>query len=339
MKTAFSFLLILSIVLSLNSIPVFGQYEAYTQISLPAGAKARFSKGQVNMFTYSPDNSRIAVATNFGTWIYDAHTREAIELLGAHQTRVIAVAYSPDGSTLATTVRSLDRFSRSLGSTLHLWDTSTNKLKATLTRHPYVINSITYSQDGTTIATGGMDNKVWLWDIRTGSNRLALSGHSSMINIVAYSQDGLTIASGSNDTTVRLWNASTSRCKAILAGHTGFITSIAFSPDDTTIATGSSDNTVRLWDATTGQHKTTFQEHSDGVTSVVYAPDGNTIVSTSMNGEVRFWDLETGKYHYYLKNEGGTPATTNAPIVYSPDGNTIASGRRSAIRFLGCYHW
>ena len=135
MKTTPFFVLILSVVLSLNSTTVFCQYDAHTQFGLPEGVKARLSKGQIRMIAYSPDGSRLAAATGIGTWIYDTQSGKEIELIGAHQSNVRYIAYSPDGKTLATAGRDRDRFSRRTSSTLRLWDTTTGKPKAILSEH------------------------------------------------------------------------------------------------------------------------------------------------------------------------------------------------------------
>ncbi len=51
--------------------------QDYTTISLPEGAKARLGKGRITgNVAYSPDGSKLAVASRIGVWIYDAQTGE-----------------------------------------------------------------------------------------------------------------------------------------------------------------------------------------------------------------------------------------------------------------------
>ena len=71
-KTTFLFTLTLLIVSCVRICPGFAQDTAYTQLSLPEGAKARLGKGSVGEVTYSPDGSLLAVGTNIGIWLYDA---------------------------------------------------------------------------------------------------------------------------------------------------------------------------------------------------------------------------------------------------------------------------
>ena len=159
MKTTPFFVLILSVVLSLNSTTVFCQYDAHTQLGLPEGVKARLGKGEIRMIVYSPDGSRLAAATGIGTWIYDTQSGKEIQLIGAHQSNVRYIAYSPDGKILATAGRDRDRdrFSRRTNSTLRLWDTTTGKPKAILAEYTDYIYVIAYSPDGSSIASGNQD--------------------------------------------------------------------------------------------------------------------------------------------------------------------------------------
>ncbi len=98
---------------------VFAQYEPYTQKSLPDGAIARFGKGDIWRIEYSPDDTRVAVTTSIGVWIYDSQTGEELDLItGGHTDRVYSAAYSPDGKTLVAV-----RYNK----TVQLWNVSTGK--------------------------------------------------------------------------------------------------------------------------------------------------------------------------------------------------------------------
>ena len=76
--------------------------QAPTQPNLPAGAIARIGRGSINEIQYSPDGTRLAVATSIGIWLYDAAIGQEIALRTAHRSEVRSVAFSPDGRTLAS---------------------------------------------------------------------------------------------------------------------------------------------------------------------------------------------------------------------------------------------
>ena len=73
------------------------------KLRLPEGAKARLSKDHITgNITYSPDGTRLAMASSIEIWIYDAHTGEELVLLAGHVGWVLSVSFSPDGVTLAS---------------------------------------------------------------------------------------------------------------------------------------------------------------------------------------------------------------------------------------------
>ena len=111
-----------------------------------------------------------------------------------------------------------------------------------------VVSSVSFSPDGTTLASGSYDGTVKLWDVATRTNIATLQGHTSVVWSVSFSPDGATLASGSTDRTVKLWDVATRTNIATLQGHTSMVHSVSFSPDGTTLASGSRDNTVKLWD-------------------------------------------------------------------------------------------
>jgi WD40 repeat protein len=138
-----------------------------------------------------------------------------------------------------------------------LWDTETEKEIFVLRGHSDGVESVAFSPDGKTLASGAGDYTVRLWNADTGKKIYIFRGHSRYIDSVAFSPDGTTLALGSSDNTVRLWSVATGKEIAVLKGHSSDVRSVAFSPDGETLASGSGkvpsirgDNTIRLWNLT-----------------------------------------------------------------------------------------
>ena len=189
----------------------------------------------------------------------------------------------------------------------------------TLEGHTDMSMSVSFSPDGTTLASGSNDNTVKLWDVATRTNIATLEGHTSAVRSVAFSPDGTTLASGSYDETVKLWNVATRTNIATLEGHTNVVRSVSFSPDGTTLASGSWDNTVKLWDVATKQNIATLEGHEFKVISVSFSPDGTLFVSASL-GRIKLWDVATHTNIATLRHTGGFRS-----VSFSPDGGTLAS--------------
>ena len=121
--TLSSILLTLLILLNVYLPSSFAQDPSL--FSLPEGAKARLGQGWINELKYSPDGTRLAVASSIGVWLYDAQTYEEIALLTEHTQGVNSIAFSPNSGTLASGGRN---------GTIRLWDAVTGERQQTLIR-------------------------------------------------------------------------------------------------------------------------------------------------------------------------------------------------------------
>ncbi|CAD8215251.1 unnamed protein product [Paramecium octaurelia] len=172
---------------------------------------------------------------------------------------------------------------------IRLWDVKTGQQKAKLDGHSYAVNSICYSPDGTTLASGSADSSIRLWDVKTGQQKAKLDGHSSMVNSICYSPDGTTLASGSADSSIRLWDVKTGQQQAKLNGHSSTVNSIYYSSDGTTLASGSDDNHIRLWDVKTGQQILSSDNcYQDIVAQFSSQNFNNNLIQESVNSPVNY---------------------------------------------------
>ncbi|GJD19254.1 hypothetical protein RIVM261_042100 [Rivularia sp. IAM M-261] len=117
----------------------------------------------------------------------------------------------------------------------------------TLGGHANEVRGVSFSPNGTMLASASADRMVKLWDVTTGKEIKTLTGHTNEVYGISFSPDGKMLASASVDNTVKLWDVTTGKEIKTLTGHTNEVYGISFSPDGKMLATSSRDKTVRLW--------------------------------------------------------------------------------------------
>jgi WD40 repeat protein/serine/threonine protein kinase len=192
--------------------------------------------------------------------------------------------------------------------------------RAQLLGHTDEVHSVTYSPDGTRLATGSKDATVRIWDATTGRTIATLHGHRNEVNRVTFSPDGRTLASASDDGTVKLWEVATGREQATLTGHQGEVTAVAFAPDGHLLASGGQDRLIRLWDVQTRTQRQSLRGHTHRIQSLAFAPDGRTLASASRDGTAKLWNLAQEREPLTLAHPQWVRAVT-----FSHDGTRLAT--------------
>ncbi|MGW1987911.1 nSTAND1 domain-containing NTPase [Streptomyces collinus] len=236
-----------------------------------------------------------------------------VRLLAGNAGPLTAVAFSPDGRTLATGGTDLK---------IRLRRVDGGGTPVVLSGHTGAVAAVAFGTDGHTVASGSADGSVRIWDVRVGRTAVRLSAQAGAVTAVAFSPDGTKLATGFEDGTARLWNARTGRALAAFTGHTGRVSGVAFSPDGRTLLTGSWDDTARLWNLHTHRSTGVLRGHRGEVYAVAFGPDGKTAATASADGTARLWDVRTGRGTTTLR--GHTRVVTS--VAFSPDGRTLLTG-------------
>lgn len=231
---------------------------------------------------------------------------------------VYAVAFSPDGKTLAMGGAG-PRVEG--GCYLKLWDVEKQKLigGTKATREAEVgsglgeaVNSLAFSPDGNLLAAACMDGKLRLFDGRTGEFKSVWDDDSARPAWwIVFSPDGKSLVSQGRDN-LKVWDVETAKVRRTLQGNKAWVMAAAFSPDGKVFATGGivrendkvSGGEVILWDAQTGDLKHTLPRQTLPVSMLAFSPDGKTLAVTGGThgdlkdggktaGEIKLFPLES----------------------------------------------
>ena len=235
--------------------------------------------GYVSPVLFSPDGTTIAAnstiftpsGSNSTVKLWDVESRQKITILNTQNS---AISFSPDGAIIALGAAS--------DGTITLWDVAIQQIIDTLEGHTTYINSVSFSPDGSMLASNSSDGTIKLWDVTT---RQIIDTLRPTAGSVSFSPDGNILASGSHQG-IRLWDVTTRKNIDILGD---WLFKVSFSPDGTIIA-ASSGHFIHLWDVATQTEITTFV-HTDYVRGFSISPDGTTLVSGTSDGKVELWDI------------------------------------------------
>lgn len=227
---------------------------------------------------------------------------------------VSATAISPDGNLIAVASR--------IG--VWLYEAHTDDfLRLIAAEGTGLLSVVTFSPDGTQIATGDWDGIVSLWDVATGT-KFATFTNTDYVSSVVFSPNGNILAAGTRNGKGVLWDIDTGEARWTIS-HKDRVSSVVFSPDGLLLATASWDGTANIWDVETGERRWCFSHqkkeakirfesgntvifNNEGINCIAFSPNGKFFATGdravgNKNGYTTLWDVQNDEAVWNFRHE------------------------------------
>lgn len=204
--------------------------------------------------------------------------------------RVNALAFSPDGLSLATGGGEPSRDGE-----LKVWNVADGKLKSAFKQiHSDSVLDLEYSADGKRLASSAADRFVKIVDVASGKIVNSFEGHTHHVLGVSWKRDGRTLASGGADKAIKVWDVAKGGRKKSIAGFSKEVTSVSYVDNQNYFLAGAGDSAVRFVNEA-GKTVRTFAGASDFVHSTAVTPDAKVVIAGGQDGVLRVWNGADGK--------------------------------------------
>jgi len=266
---------------------------------------------------WSPDGTRIVIGDrNTGNaTIWNVESGQTVgEPLSGHENTVFGIAWSPDGSSIATA---------SFDGTARVFDVQTGRSTRTFRGHSGRLYDVAWLPDGRSIATVATDGRAIVWKLDDQNEADVLVAHPRAIDALSWSPDSSRFVSCAGQSLI-VWDALSHEKLLELSGQENPAVSVVWSSHGNWIAAGD-DKRIHIWDANDGALLRDLSDDTLPINELAWSPADNRLAALAGSNKVLIWDLSN--------LDEPSSEVLNAPnnswyftsIGWSPDGRQLAT--------------
>lgn len=271
---------------------------------------------KLDAVAFSRRHNFVAAALSNGVFaVFSTLRFERLYALTLTQSRITSLALNNSGEWLALGVGETGQ--------LLVWEWRSESFVLKQQGHAVPMNSVAYSPDGQTMASGSADGKVKLWTAHTGLCFVTFAEHTGAVHAVEFtSRTGKVVVSASADGTVRAYDLIRYRNFRTLTTPTPVqFLSLAIDPSGEIVAAGTLDTfEIYLWSLQTGQLLEVLGGHTGPISALAFDPLGHRLASGSWDRSVRLWDVFARDHNVQTLDHGADVLA----LAFRPDGQQLA---------------
>ncbi|HLY12537.1 MAG TPA: c-type cytochrome domain-containing protein [Planctomycetota bacterium] len=170
------------------------------------------------------------------------------EITGAHSDTVFDLAFTADGSLLASAAA--DKFAR-------VFDVKTGKLVRSFEGHTNHVLGVAWNRTGRTLATAGADDVIKVWSLESGQQIRTIPGFTKQATALRYVGYDASFAVAAGGVPVRLVQEGGNITRNFDSGGS-FMYDLSLSADGQILVAGGLDGVLHLWGTADGKPLATF---------------------------------------------------------------------------------
>jgi WD40 repeat protein len=262
--------------------------------------------------------------------LWDPVTGGAVAALESKRDGLLALAFAPDGSLLASGGRA---------GSLIVWSVAKAAPDPGLSLAPGPVVGLSFTADGKALLAGlrsqrygGEPGRLMCWNLEPihppesldwagdvesvavapSRDLLAIAGQyrgvelwevgrrrqepvfwmPSRVRSLCFSPGSARLLAAGSGRLIQVWDVQERRLCVECKGHRSDVFCLAFDPTGRTLLSGGGDRSVRLWDVLTGRQLAAWDWQIGAVHGVAFAPDGMTAAAGGDKPTVVVWDVE-----------------------------------------------
>lgn len=250
-----------------------------------------FSPAPMNDAAISRDGRYVAIGGDDNLIrLWDLQTGGDPRILSGHSDDVVTLAFSPDGTRLASGSGSFD-------GSVRIWDTADGALLSTLYGLYTDVLDVAFTPDGRYVIGGSLYSSLIVWDVNTGEPVRQFYDAGRILTI-AVLPDSRAFFTGDDNGYVSLWDIDTGGLLS-QKSFDGAVWRVAVSPNGQYVFIGSDPGRAEIYPVSAWRSDTelpaatrTFYVGSSYVRAAAFSPDNQQMVLGYADGSVGLWYVD-----------------------------------------------